>query len=188
MKLRTHLSIAGKRLKRDFFERDTVKVAKELLGKYLILRGKGKFQAVKITETEAYLGPEDKACHSAKGRTKRTKPMWGPPGTLYVYLVYGIHHCLNFVTERKGFPAAVLLRGAEPVFGVEREIDGPAKICKALGITKKENGLDITKSEKIFIKDIGEEPEKIIATPRIGVDYAEEWAKKKLRFCIKETG
>jgi len=177
--------LAGKRLDRSFFERKTSQVAKELLGKYLILKRGQKMQIAKILETEAYVGPKDKASHAFSGKTKRNEIMWDSPGKLYVFLIYGMHHCLNVVTEREGFPAAVLIRRAEPVFGIEDKMDGPAKICKAFKITKKYNGIDITKSDEIFIKDIGERPKKIISAPRIGVDYAREWAKKKLRFYIK---
>ena len=174
--------LKGTRLGKRFFHQPTVKVAKELLGKYLIVCRENQFQVGKITETEAYVGPQDKASHASRGKTDRNKIMWGPPGQLYVYFVYGMYYCLNVVTEKEGYPAAVLIRGLEPVFGIRGKTDGPGKICRELKITTKDTGLDITKSYEIYIKDIGERPKEIIAAPRIGVDYAGEWAKRKWRF------
>ena len=174
--------LIGKKLNKEFFLQPTLEVAKRLLGKYLITNREDKFQIGRITETEAYIGPEDKASHAFRGKTKRNKIMWEEGGRLYVYLIYGVYHCLNIVTEKIGFPAAILIRAIEPIFGILGKTDGPGKLCRELGITQKNTGLDITKSNKIYIKDIGEKPKRIIATPRIGVDYAGEWAKKRWRF------
>ncbi len=177
--------LKGKRLNKDFFERSAVDVARDLLGKYLIVKRGGRFLVGKIVETEAYVGPEDKASHAYGGKkTKRTRVMFEKGGRLYVYLIYGMHHCLNIVTGESGFPAAVLIRGVEPVFGFDKILDGPGKVCREFDITREDNRLDIVESNEIYIKDIGEIPEKIMALPRVGVDYAEEWAKKKLRFLI----
>lgn len=173
--------LVGKRLDKKFFNQPTLKVAKKLLGKYIIINRYNRFQIGRITETEAYIGPEDKASHALKGKTKRNKIMWEEGGKLYVYFIYGMYHCLNIVTEKAGFPAAVLIRGIEPVFGISGKVDGPGKLCRELEITQKDTGIDITKSKGIYIKDIGEKP-KIITTSRIGVDYAGQWAMKKWRF------
>jgi DNA-3-methyladenine glycosylase len=182
MQLRIHSSSTGKRLNKEFFNQPTLKVAKKLLGKYLIVNRKGRFQIGRIIETEAYIGPKDKASHASRGKTERNKIMWREPGRLYVYLIYGMYHCLNIVTEKKNFPAAVLIRAIEPVFGISGKTDGPGKLCRELGITQKDTGLDITKNNKIYVKDVNDKPKKILATPRIGVDYAGKWAKKKWRF------
>jgi len=176
--------LVGTKLNRLFFEQKTIEIAKKLLGKYLILNKKGKIKIVKILETEAYVGPHDKASHAFLGKTKRNKMMWGPPGSIYIYLIYGIWHCLNIVTEKEGFPAAVLIRRVKPIFGIKEKISGPGKLCKVLGITKRYNGLNIAMSDEIYIKDIGEKPKRIYSAPRIGVEYAGEWARKKLRFYI----
>lgn len=170
------------RLKRKFFERNTLTVARGLLGKQLVVNWQGEKKIGTIIETEAYIGEDDKACHASKGKTPRTKIMWGKPGILYVYLVYGIHYMLNVVTEKKGFPAAVLIRGLKPVEGIDKPINGPGKLTQELEITRKDNGLDVVNSEEIYFQDVGIEPEKIKTTPRIGVDYAGRWADKPWRF------
>ena len=176
--------LVGEKLDRKFFTQPTLEVAKNILGKYLIVNREGKFQIGQIVETEAYIGKEDKASHASCGKTERNKIMWEKGGKLYVYLIYGMYHCLNIVTERRGFPAAILIRAIKPIFGILGKTDGPGKLCRELGITTKDTGVDITKSEEIYIKDIGQRPERILATPRIGVDYAGEWAKKKWRFVL----
>ncbi len=173
---------AGRRLGEDFFSQPTIKVAKDLLGKYLVVRRGGRFQVGRIKETEAYVGQKDLACHAARGKTARTRVMFASPGRLYIYLIYGRYHCLNVVTEKKGFPAAVLIRAVEPIFGIRGNSDGPGRLCRELGLTRAENDRDITKDKEVYIKDVGERPEKIKALPRVGVDYAGEWAKKKWRF------
>ena len=178
--------LKGKRLGREFFLRDAVWVAKNLLGKYLVVKKQGEFFAGRIVETEAYVGPEDKASHAFGGRrTKRTEVMFEIGGKVYVYLIYGMYHCLNIVTGEKGFPSAVLIRAVEPVVSKRKKLDGPGKLCSAFSIDREDNGKDVVTSEEIFIVDIGEKPKKITSTPRIGVDYAGEWANKPLRFLIK---
>lgn len=166
----------------SFFNRKTEIVAKELLGKVLIRRIKGKEFPYMITETEGYIGPHDLASHSSKGRTARTEVMHGKAGTIYVYFVYGMHYMLNIVTEEKDFPAAVLIRGIEG-------ISGPGKITRQLSIDKALNGLPLSKKNGLWIEDrgINLSTKDILATPRIGVAYAGEvWAKKKLRFVMKK--
>ena len=180
-------TLSRKRLGRIFFDQPTVKVARELLGKCLIVNQSKHFQVGQIIETEAYVGEEDKACHAWRGCTETNKIMWGQSGRLYVYLIYGMYYCLNIVTEKKDFPAAVLIRGLEPIFGISGKVDGPGKLCRELGITTKDTGIDITESNKIYIKDIGEKPKRVIAAKRVGVDYAGEWAGKKWRFLREKT-
>lgn len=178
-------------LPRAFFDRPTLKVAQELLGKFLIRETSSGLLQTRIVDVEAYVGPEDKACHASKGRTKRTEIMFGPPGFTYVYLIYGMYYCLNLVTEREEYPAAILIRGLEineetgaEVFSTR--IDGPGRVCRFLGIDRTDNGIDVTLGTTIWIEDPGQTyPRTHIHTlPRIGIDYAGEWAKKPWRFCL----
>lgn len=180
--LPSFLKEKGKRLERDFFERETEKVALGLLGKYLFVSRGSKEKVVKIQEVEAYLGPEDKASHARFGKTRRNFLMWQKGGLLYIYLVYGMHYCLNITTEKEGKAGAVLIRRAEPIFGVKGKLDGPGKLTRALGISKKENGLDLVKSKVVFLKDFAERPSPVYSAPRVGIDYAKEWKEKLLRF------
>ena len=193
-----------KPLDRAFFDRDTLDVARELLGKYLVRMWDGEALVGRITETEAYIGRCDKACHAyGYRRTARTETLFAPPGTAYIYLIYGMYHCLNFVTEPGGEPAAVLLRGLEPVEGLARMslnrfgklpgeltsyqkkhfLDGPGKVCKALALTRAQNGLDLC-GQELFLWDPGERPSVIHTGPRIGIDYAEEAVHFPWRFYV----
>lgn len=176
-----------KKLPRSFYHRDTILVAQELLGKWLVHRTDKLERIGKIVEVEAYLGPHDLAAHSSKGLTARTKVMFGPPGHAYVYLIYGMHHCMNVVTEGEGNGAAVLLRAVEPINNISGRTCGPGLLCRALEIDRKLNAHDLL-SDNFFIA----EPEiaekiSIVKRPRIGVDYAGTWAKKPLRFYIKRN-
>src|SRR5271154_977354 len=126
------------KLPRTFYDRDTIVVAKELLGKFLVHNSNGVKRVGKIIEVEAYLGPHDLAAHSAKGRTKRTEIMFGPPGHAYVYLIYGTYHCMNVVTERAGHASAVLLRAIEPIKNIEGRTCGPGLLCRAMKIDRCE--------------------------------------------------
>src|ERR1700694_4552378 len=130
------------KLPRSFYDRDTVQVAKALLGKYLIHLSGGAERIGKIVEVEAYLGPHDRAAHSSKGLTERTKVMFGPPGHAYVYFIYGMYFCMNVVTEREGHASAVLLRAVEPVRNVEGRTQGPGLLCRAMAIDKRLNAHD----------------------------------------------
>ncbi len=174
-------------LLREYFARPTLEVARSLIGKYLIRDSGHEQVAGRIVEVEAYVGPEDQACHASKGRTQRTDVMFGPAGVAYVYLVYGMHHCLNVVTEREDFPAAVLIRAIE-IEG--RLIDGPGRICRELGIDRTLNRHDLTRGKSLWFEDReSAEPQKAIGTfPRIGVDYAGLWAKKLWRFRLQTAG
>ena len=174
-----------KKLPREFYNQETAIVAKALLGHHLVHRVKGVERVGKIVETEAYLGQHDLASHSSKGRTKRTETMFGPPGYAYVYLIYGMYHCFNVVTEFAGIGAAVLIRAVEPIANISDRACGPGLLCKAMMIDRQCNEHDLL-SDNLFIADAGDEPSKqIIETPRIGVHYAKEWANKPLRFYIQ---
>jgi DNA-3-methyladenine glycosylase len=176
---------AGKRLPRSFYDRDTVAVARDLLGKHLVHRLGGVERIGRIVETEAYLGPHDLAAHSARGLTPRTRVMFGPPGHAYVYFVYGMHWCLNVVTQAEGKASAVLLRALEPVKNVEGRTQGPALLCRAMGIDGRLNGHDLLDGS-LFVAAPREEGElRIVRRPRIGVDYAgHHWARRLLRFYV----
>jgi len=171
-------------LPRSYFNRPTVRVARSLIGKYLVRVVDGRTIEGKILEVEAYVGPQDKACHASKGRTQRTDVMFGPGGIAYVYLIYGMHHCLNVVTERKEFPSAVLIRAIE-IDG--KLIDGPGRLCRALQIDRRLNRVDLTTGESLWFEDRGALVERgdVGAHPRVGVDYAGEWAKKPWRFRLR---
>ncbi len=170
-----------KRLNRVFFERPTVKVAQELLGKFLVRKIGHKIVKAVIMETEAYCGSNDLACHASKGLTPRTKVMFGPPGHAYVYMIYGMYHCLNIVTEKEGNPSAVLIRAID-----YENCDGPGKLCRKLKIDKNLNDADICKSAILYIENCGEKikSSQIKRSKRIGVDYAGKWKDKLWRFYL----
>jgi len=173
-------------LPRAFYDRDTIEVARELLGKHLVLRSGGVERVGRIVETEAYLGPHDLAAHSSRGRTARTEVMFGPPGHAYVYLIYGMHHCMNVVTQAEGLASAVLLRALEPVRGVELRSNGPGLLCRAMGIDRRLNGHDLLSAEFHIEEPPQPQPRiAIVRRPRIGVDYAGRWARRLLRFYVR---
>jgi DNA-3-methyladenine glycosylase len=187
------------KLKLDFYQRDGVNVAQDLLGKLLVRELDGQKIISKIVETEAYIGPEDKACHAYQNkRTKRTEVMFGRAGNAYIYLIYGMYNCLNIVTASVGKPEAVLIRAVEPIEGLDtirkyRQIkskkvedltNGPGKLCQALAIDKKLNGYDMTYGDKLYVLDSNYKLE-VVKDKRINIDYAEEYKKKLWRFYIK---
>ncbi len=163
-----------RRLDLSFFNRPTLLVAQELLGKEIFF----KAQKAIITETEAYIGEDDPACHAAKGKTKRTAIMYGRAGFSYVYLIYGMYHCLNFVTEDEGFPAAVLIRAVQMKGVPKQKLNGPGKLCRFLGITTEHNGIDLLASDDFYVSDTGL-CLPFTATPRIGISAGQE---KEWRF------
>ena len=173
------------KLPREFYDRDTVEVAHELLGKHLVHVSGGLERVGRIVEVEAYLGPHDLAAHSAKGLTPRTKVMFGPPGHAYVYLIYGMYYCMNIVTQREGMASAVLLRGLEPIRNVEGRTQGPGLLCKAMHIDRKLSGHDLLSDDFYVGGERSHRPLSIVKRPRIGVDYAGHWARRLLRFYIK---
>jgi DNA-3-methyladenine glycosylase len=170
--------------RRSFFRRNTVAVARDLIGAWFARRYRGSWYGGRIVETEAYVGPGDAAAHSWKGRrTPRVEPMYGDGGLLYVFFVYGMHHCANVVTRVAGDPQAVLLRAAEgPEGAPARLLSGPARLCAALGVTTAASGVDLVAGERfrIFLAS-GHRP-AIGVSPRIGVDYAGGAAGWPLRF------
>lgn len=197
-------------LREKFFNRPALKVSRDLLGKFLIRRLNGdpssrkatkdKNVAIMITETEAYVGPEDKASHASRGRTQRNTPMFGKPGFFYIYFTYGMHWMLNVVTGREGFPAAVLIRGGivisdpEPLrYGASKKqdtrltINGPAKLTKFLKIDKCFNGKPVNRRTGLWLEDRGLKlrSSQIKRGPRVGVDYAGKWARKNYNFRLK---
>ena len=179
----------------SFFSRPAPTVARDLLGKYLVRRVNGKTRAYKIVETEAYVGPRDKASHSYGGRrTKRNEPMWGKAGHWYIYFTYGMHYMLNIVTGKEGYPSAVLIRGVEPAptsgrtwAGKEGKLNGPGRLTKALKIDKTLNTKAALPANGLWIEDRRDKVprNKIQRTARIGIAYAEEWIEKPLRYVIK---
>lgn len=173
-------------LSQAYFNRPTLTVARSLIGKYLVRSLDHRVLAGKIIEVEAYVGPQDKACHASKGRTRRTDVMFGPAGVAYVYLIYGMYHCLNVVTEREAFPAAVLIRAVE----IDNEIiDGPGRLCRAFRIDRSLNRADLTVGEGLWFEDrrVQVPTGSVGAHPRIGVGYAGEWAKKPWRFRLSSV-
>ncbi len=169
------------KLARAFYARPCLEVAPALVGKHLCHRAGRRVRSGRIVEVEAYVHEEDQACHARFGRTKRASMLYGPPGHAYVFLIYGMYDCFNVVCEPEHSPAAVLIRAVEPDPGIDDRTDGPGKLCRALGITRALNGADLT-GDKIWLEDRGEPAPKIGATPRIGVDYAGEWARKPWRY------
>ena len=203
------------KLGRDFYDRETRAVARDLLGKYLVRMWNGVPLAVRLTETEAYIGRMDKACHAYNyRRTKRTETLFAPPGTAYIYLIYGMYHCLNFVTEAESEPAAVLIRGGEARYGMElmarnrfgkgpgelspyqkkNFLNGPGKLCRALTLTRQENGASLLENDLFVCDDLTDiglempqedrEPLTIHTGKRIGIDYAEEAADFLWRYYL----
>ena len=173
---------------RKFYNQNTLKVAKDLLGCFLVRKIKGKTIKAMITETEAYMGEDDLASHASKGRTPRTELMYGEAGHAYVYMIYGMYHCLNVVTEKKDFPAAVLIRAIK-IGGVDyKKTNGPGKLCNFLEIDRKLNGWDVTTGKKLWII----KPEKKIskklikADKRIGIDYAKHCKEYLWRFTLAD--
>jgi DNA-3-methyladenine glycosylase len=192
-------------LGREFYQRPTEEVARDLLGKLLIRPSEGGVVALRVTEVEAYLGAGDPACHTFGGRrTQRTETMYGEAGHAYVYLIYGLHNCLNVVTVGSGVGEAVLIRGGviECGHGVVRSrrgsrvaeselTDGPGKLCQALSITRDDDGLDLcVEGTGLWLADDGARvsEESVVAKPRIGVDYAGEAAGWPLRFLWRVGG
>ncbi len=191
MSLRKYININELRLRplpRKFYSQYTVNVAKQLLGKILVRETSEGIMAGIIVETEAYRGRDDPASHAYRGMTERNKVMWSKPGTAYVYQIYGIHYCLNIVTEPEGVPAAVLIRAIEPILGINlmiknrgvRDIkklaNGPAKLTKAMNIDLRFNGWDMTLGRKLYVAEGLEIDENlIVSTPRIGVKDRRPW-------------
>jgi len=181
----------GPVLRREFYDRPTIEVSRDLLGKVLVHRETAGI----IVETEAYLGGDDLASHSAAGLTDRTRVIFGPPGHAYVYFIYGMYECLNLVVEKEGHPGCVLIRAVEPVAGIElmqkrrpaaKKLEdlasGPGKLTLAMGITRELNGRDVTRGPLVVREPIEKRHTEILVTPRIGITKSSE---KPLRFVVK---
>ena len=201
------------RISKEFYNRNTVQVSQDLLGKYLVRNYNGEHLVGRITETEAYIGRCDKACHAYNyKRTARTETLFMAPGHAYIYLIYGMYNCLNFVTEAEGEPAAVLIRAVEPLAGIDtiyrlrfgdkplspyrlkNFMNGPGKVCQGFALTKLENKLDL-ESDSLYVCDSLEElglecpvlpKERMCVGPRIGIDYAEEARDFPWRFWLEK--
>ncbi len=176
-----------RRLAHDFYRQDTLTVARALLGMHLVRRIDGERRVGRIVETEAYLGPEDRAAHSWRGRTPRTEVMFGPPGRAYVYLIYGLWNCLNLVTAAEGTPHAVLLRALEPIRGLSRRTSGPGLLCRAMDIDRRLNGADLSGPDLWIERPMRAPPVRIGRSARIGVDYAGDWAHRPWRFFDRDS-
>ncbi|OGI26270.1 MAG: 3-methyladenine DNA glycosylase [Candidatus Moranbacteria bacterium RBG_13_45_13] len=171
-------------LPKKFYSRSTLQVAKGLLGCFLVREYKSRIIKAMITETEAYIGEDDLACHASRGKTPRTVVMYDQPGRAYIYMVYGMYHCLNIVTEKKDFPAAVLIRGVQIKEVSYNKTNGPGKLCKFLRIDKCLNRWDITRGEKLWIegRDSNIKLPRIKKSKRMGIDYAKHCREYLWRF------
>lgn len=187
----------GRILSRDFYDRDTEIVSRELLGAVLECDTDAGRASGVIVETEAYVGEHDAACHAAAGRTRRTEPLYGPPGNAYVYFIYGMHWCINAVTRAEGLPSAVLIRALEPLEGLElmrqrrprarsdRDLtNGPGKLCAALGVDSRMNGLSLQRRPVVIRAGEPVADSDVAITPRIGISVAAEWP---LRYFVRDN-
>jgi DNA-3-methyladenine glycosylase len=191
----------GQRLERTFFARDTLEVTRDLLGRRLVRLLEGDRLSGRIVEVEAYVGEADRASHARSGRSARNASMYGPPGHAYVYLIYGMHHCLNVVTEEDGFPAAVLIRALEPLEGRARMrrlrggrsdlplTKGPARLCQALGIDRAFDGVDLCAPGARLFLEWGSpvDEEDVARSPRIGVSGDEKAIRIPWRFYVRDN-
>jgi DNA-3-methyladenine glycosylase len=176
---------SSQKLRSTFFRQPASELARNLIGTILARRVGGGLLRARIVETEAYVGAHDKACHAFKGRTQRTEVMFGPAGRAYVYLIYGMYDMFNIVAGDLDDPQAVLIRGAIPLDGWQADLSGPGKLTRAMQITRAQNGCDLTGKCLFLQSDAVQRPE-IAITPRIGIDYAEEWKDAPLRFVIQD--
>ena len=186
--------LSRRRLPRSFYLRPALEVAPDLLGRVLVHRAGGVRLAARILETEAYQGPDDRAAHSSRGRTRRTEPMFWRGGHIYIYLIYGMHHCFNVVAAEEGTSHAVLVRAGEPLDGIEvmqanaprcarRDLGrGPGRLARALGLTLEQNRLDLLDGPVRLEEGAPLGRREVVRAPRVGVDYAGEWAHKPWRF------
>ena len=170
-----------KKLRRSFFRQPAEELASALIGKILVRHVNRNELRARIVETEAYLGPDDLASHAAKGRTPRTEVMFGPAGRAYVYLIYGLHDMLNVLAGKPGEAQAVLIRAARPLDGWKADLSGPGRLTRAFGVTRAENGLDLTGDQLYFLDDPAYHA-RVDTAKRIGIDYAGEWKDAPLRF------
>lgn len=185
----------NRKLPRSFYDRPTLEVARDILGKSMIFNSASGRLSARIVEVEAYIGQDDPACHAAPGPTRRNRVMFGRPGFSYVYFVYGMYHCFNIVTEAEGLPAAVLVRAAEPTAGLEimqshspkakgaTILSGPGKFCRAFGLTTEHSGLDLT-GDTLYLRGAETAASEIVTTGRVGIKKA---AERPYRFYLAES-
>ena len=191
------MGLVGRILRRDFYDRDTEIVARDLLGAILECKTAGGIASGIIVETEAYIGEHDLACHAAAGRTRRTEPLYGQPGKAYVYFIYGMHWCVNAVTRAEGLPSAVLIRALQPLSGIalmrrrrpkaraDRDLtNGPGKLCAALGIDRHMNGVPLQRYPLVIRAGESVNDNDVAITPRIGITRAADWP---LRFLVRDN-
>lgn len=180
---RSWTQLRAARLRREFYAQNGAALAAGLLGTIFVRRVGGYVRRARIVEAEAYLGPNDLASHSSKGRTARTEVMFGPPGHAYVYFIYGMHDMFNVVAGVEGEAHAVLVRAAEPLDGWDGDLTGPGRFARAFGVTRADNGVDLTRGggDTFFIADPAYRP-RIVKSKRIGVDYSRHWKSRLLRF------
>lgn len=197
-----------RKLEREFYDRDSVTVAKDLLGKLLVHETEGQRMMGKIVEVEAYMGPDDKAAHSYNNRrTSRNEVMYGPGGYAYVFIIYGMYDCMNVVVKEIGTPQAILIRAVEPVDGIERMsqyryskdfekltkrekiglTNGPGKLCRAMRIDRTQNGEDLCGNKLYILEDEKKQSIEMVTSTRINIDYAEEAIHYPWRFYIKNN-
>lgn len=180
----TETGVQTRKLLHDFYDRPALDVARDALGMVLVWHGENGEQAGRIVEVEAYDGPADAASHARSGTGGRARVMFGPAGYAYVYLIYGIHHCLNLVTGPAGYPAAILIRALEPLDGIAGGTNGPGRLCKTLGLDRRHNGLDLA-GDSLYLQDRGlpVRDDDLVARPRIGIKFAgEPWISQPWRF------
>lgn len=186
------MSLNPTKLTRKFYERPTLDVAVDILGKHIVFKPQSRILTARIVEVEAYIGTDDPACHAARGMTERNAVMFGPGGYSYVYFIYGMYHCLNIVTEPNDTAAAILIRAAEPLHGFSSEsvrrkgalpLGGPGKLCREFGITLDHNGLDLT-GEVLYLEDHGKQVKNVTRTRRIGIKVGED---RLWRFCDADS-
>jgi DNA-3-methyladenine glycosylase len=189
------------RLGKSFFSRDTLLIARDLLGRRLVHIVHSQRLSGSIVEVEAYIGESDLACHASRGRTPRTEVMYGPPGTAYIYFIYGMYHCLNIVTEQEGFPAAILIRALQPSEGLEvmrvnrgrrsdRDLtNGPGKLCQALGLDRRLNGVDLTTHPSLFVEDgvAIDKDSQVGTSTRVGLNVGGWAATVQWRFYVLDN-
>ena len=156
--------------------RPPAEAAPRLLGQLLVRRFRGRALAARIVETEAYLGQGDPAAHACRGRTARTEPLWGLPGTIYIYFIYGMHHCLNLAVDREGMPGCVLIRAAEPLGGLPPDAcRGPGRLCRTLDLVADHSGAHIFDPGSPLVLREGEPPRRVEVSPRVGITQAAQW-------------
>ena len=180
----TETNQEARKLLHDFYDRPALDVARDALGMVLVWHGENGRRAGRIVEVEAYDGPADAASHARSGPGGRARVMFGPAGFAYVYLIYGIHHCLNLVTGAGGYPAAILIRALEPLEGIAGGTNGPGRLCKTLGLDRQHNGLDLA-GDRLYLEDRGlpVRDGDLVARPRIGIKFAgEPWISQPWRF------